>query len=186
MVVSGAAGAVGSVAGQIARLLGCRTVGIAGGADKCAWLTGELGFDVAIDYKAGGVRRALGQAAPDGIDIYFDNVGGSILDAALAALRLNGRVVICGAISQYNSEQPVVGPSNYLSLLINRASMTGLIVFDYEHRYEDATNQLLAWIEAGELIAREHVVRGGIERFPELLRDLFDGANTGKLVLELV
>lgn len=185
VVVSGAAGGVGNVAGQIARLHGCRTIGIAGGPEKCQWLTGELGFDAAIDYKAGDVRRALRTAAPAGIDIYFDNVGGATLDAALAALRQRARVVLCGAVSQYNSTAPVAGPVNYLSLLINRASMTGMIIFDYEHRYSEATAHLLQWIEAGNIKTREHIIRGSIDRFPDTLLQLFAGANTGKLILQL-
>jgi NADPH-dependent curcumin reductase len=186
VVVSGAAGAVGSIAGQIGRLMGARTVGIAGGGEKCQWLTDTLGFDEIVDYKLGNVRRALRRAAPDGIDVYFDNVGGPLLDDALAVLGAGGRIILCGAISQYNTGEGVQGPANYLSLLVNRASMTGLIVFDYEDRYDEATDQLLAWLDAGTLIAREHVVRGGIADFPQLLLDLFAGANTGKLVLELV
>jgi NADPH-dependent curcumin reductase len=186
VVVSGAAGAVGSIAGQIGRLLGARTVGIAGGGEKCQWLTDVLGFEEAVDYKLGNVRRALRGAAPDGIDVYFDNVGGRLLDDALAVLGVGGRIILCGAISQYNTGERVQGPANYLSLLVNRASMTGLIVFDYEDRYDEATDQLLAWLDAGALIAREHVVRGEIDAFPQLLLDLFAGASTGKLVLELV
>jgi NADPH-dependent curcumin reductase CurA len=184
VLVSGAAGAVGSVAGQIARLCGCRVVGIAGGERKCEWLTGELGFHAAIDYKAEDVRRALAAAAPDGIDVYFDNVGGEILEIALAALRLHARVVICGAISQYN-ESEVRGPANYLSLLVNRASMTGMIVFDWAERYAEGRKRLLGWLESGELKAREHVIHGSVDDFPEALRALFDGVNVGKLVLAL-
>jgi NADPH-dependent curcumin reductase CurA len=184
VLVSGAAGAVGSVAGQIARLCGCRVIGIAGGVQKCEWLTGELGFAAAIDYKSQDVRRALAAAAPDGIDVYFDNVGGEILEIALAALRLHARVVICGAISQYN-ESAVHGPANYLSLLVNRASMTGMIVFDWAERYQEGRERLLDWLASGELKAREHVRRGSVDDFPEALRSLFAGANTGKLVLAL-
>lgn len=184
VLISGAAGAVGSVAGQIARLCGCRVIGIAGGPEKCEWLTGELGFAAAIDYRSEDVRRALAAAAPDGIDVYFDNVGGEILEIALAALRLHARVVICGAISQYN-ESEVRGPANYLSLLVNRASMTGMIVFDWAQRYDEGRERLLGWLQAGELKAREHVVEGSVDDFPEALRSLFAGANTGKMVLAL-
>jgi NADPH-dependent curcumin reductase CurA len=185
VVVSGAAGAVGSLVGQIARILGCRVVGIAGGADKCRMLTGELGFDAAIDYKSEDVKAALRQHCPDGIDVYFDNVGGDILEAALARLALHARIVICGAISQYNNTAPVKGPSNYMSLLVNRASMTGMVVFDYAERYGEAAREIAQWIAQGRLKSREDVVPGGIEAFPEVLLRLFEGANTGKLVLDL-
>jgi len=185
VVVSGAAGAVGSAVGQIAKLEGCRVVGIAGGAEKCAWLTGELGFDAAIDYKAGDVRTALREAAPEGVDVFFDNVGGEILDAVLAQLRRGARVVICGAISQYNAEGPVKGPANYLSLLVNRASMKGMVVFDYADRYAEAARAMAGWIAEGKLQTREQVVEGGVEAFPAALLKLFAGENTGKLVLKV-
>jgi NADPH-dependent curcumin reductase CurA len=185
VVVSGAAGAVGSVAGQIARIKGCRVVGIAGGPDKCAWLTGELGFDAAIDYKASEVRGALRRHAPDGVDVYFDNVGGEILDEVLRRLARGARVVICGAISQYNAEQPPQGPANYMQLLVMRASMTGFLVFDYAERYPEAITQLAGWLRAGELRSREDVVRGGLDQFPEVFLKLFRGENVGKLILQL-
>ena len=185
VVVSGAAGAVGSVVGQIAKLKGCRVVGIAGGAEKCAWLTDELGFDAAIDYKAGGVAAALRAAAPKGVDVYFDNVGGEILDDVLAQLRRRARVVICGAISQYNATEGVQGPKNYLSLLVNRASMQGMVVFDYADRYEVAAREMAGWLAAGTLKTREQIVPGGIEAFPDALLMLFRGENTGKLVLRV-
>ena len=183
VVVSGAAGAVGSVVGQIAKLKGCRVVGIAGGAEKCAWLTGELGFDAAIDYKADDVRTALRKAAPKGVDVYFDNVGGEILDDVLTQIRRGARIVICGAISQYNATQAVRGPANYLSLLVNRASMKGMVVFDYADRYEQAGREMAGWLAEGKLISREQVVQGGVEAFPDALLGLFRGENTGKLVL---
>lgn len=185
VVVSGAAGAVGSIVGQLAKHRGCTVIGIAGGPEKCAWLTEELGFDAAIDYKAERVGRRLRDVAPDGIDVYFDNVGGDILDDALARLRLGARVVICGAISGYNATAPVPGPARYLSLLVNRASMAGFIVFDYEDRYAEAAEAISELLRAGTLVAREDVVPGGIEAFGETLLMLFRGANTGKLVLEL-
>jgi NADPH-dependent curcumin reductase CurA len=185
VLISGAAGAVGSVAGQIAKLMGCRVVGIAGGPEKCAWLTDDLGFDAAIDYRAGSIGRALHAAAPTGIDVFFDNVGGEILNSALAQLRTHARVVICGAISGYNATDPQPGPSRYLSLLVNRASMAGLIVFDYADRFPEAQAALSNWIRRGDLIAREQVESGGIEAFGRTLNMLFDGANTGKLVLEV-
>ena len=185
VVVSGAAGAVGSVVGQIAKIKGCRTVGIAGGADKCAFLTGTLGFDAAIDYKGEDVKAALKAHCPDGIHVYFDNVGGDILDAALSRLALHARIVICGAISQYNNTTPVKGPANYLSLLVNRASMTGMVVFDYADRYAEGAREMAQWIAAGKLVAKEDVVEGGIDAFPETLLKLFKGENFGKLVLAL-
>ena len=185
VVVSGAAGAVGSVVGQIAKIKGCRAIGIAGGADKCRLVTGEFGFDAAIDYKHEDVKAALKQHCPDGIDVYFDNVGGEILDAALARLARGARIVICGAISQYNSTSGVKGPSNYMSLLVNRASMTGMVVFDYADRYGEALRDMAGWVAAGKLKAREDVVTGGVAAFPDVLLKLFSGENTGKLVLQL-
>jgi NADPH-dependent curcumin reductase CurA len=185
VVISGAAGAVGSIAGQIAKLKGCKVIGIAGGPEKCSWLTEELGFDAAIDYKSGSVGRALRTAAPDGIDVYFDNVGGEILDAALTRLRKNARVVLCGAISGYNATDPQPGPAHYLSLLVNRASMTGFIIFDYLDRFPEGMAAVSEWIRRGELVVREQVETGGVEAFGRTLNLLFDGANTGKLVLKV-
>ena len=185
VVVSGAAGAVGTVVGQLAKARGCRVVGIAGGPEKCAWLTEELGFDAAVDYQAGPVHRALRQAAPDGIDVYFDNVGGEILDAALRGLRLGARIAICGAISTYNATEPVPGPAHYMSLLVNRASMTGFLVFDYADRYGEAVEGIGAMLADGSLVAHEHMVSGGIDAFGDTLLMLFSGANTGKLVLAI-
>jgi len=185
VVVSGAAGAVGSVVGQIAKIKGCRTVGLAGGADKCRLLVEEFGFDAAIDYKREDVKAALRQHCADGIDVYFDNVGGEILDAALARLARGARIVICGAISQYNSTTGVKGPANYMSLLVNRASMTGMVVFDYADRYGEALRDMAGWVAAGKLKAKEDVVPGGVAAFPEVLLKLFSGENTGKLVLQL-
>ncbi len=182
VVVSGAAGAVGSVAGQIAKLKGCRAIGIAGGAEKCRWLVDELGFDAAIDYKAQDVRLALRERAPERIDVFFDNVGGEILDAALTRLARGARIVICGGVSQYNAQQ-VRGPSNYLALIPARGSMTGMVVFDYADRYREATAELAGWMREGRLISREHIVSGGVRAFPETLLKLFAGENTGKLVL---
>lgn len=182
VVVSGAAGAVGTVVGQIARIKGCRAIGIAGGAEKCRFLTEELGFDGAIDYKNEDVKQALKHHCPQGIDVYFDNVGGDILDAALARLARGARVIVCGAISQYNNDAPVKGPSNYLSLLVNRASMTGMVVFDYAPRYGEAGLEMAGWMAAGRLKSREHIVEG-FETFPEALLKLFAGENIGKLVL---
>jgi NADPH-dependent curcumin reductase CurA len=185
VVVSGAAGAVGSVVGQIARIKECRVIGIAGGADKCRYLVDELRFDAAIDYKSEDVKDALKKHCPKGIDVYFDNVGGDILDAALARLALHARIVICGAISQYNATTAPKGPANYLSLLVNRASMTGMVVFDYAERYGEAARDMAQWIAAGKLHAREDVVEGDVDAFPEVLLRLFKGENFGKLVLAL-
>jgi NADPH-dependent curcumin reductase CurA len=185
VVVSGAAGAVGTIVGQIAKVKGCRVIGIAGGPEKCGLLTDELGFDAAIDYRAGDVKRALREHTPDGIDVYFDNVGGDILDAALTRLAMNARVVICGAISQYNNSTPVTGPSNYLSLLVRRARMEGFVVFDYAKRYAQAGQEIAGWIGEGRLKVKEHVVKGSVDDFPETLQMLFRGENVGKLVLEL-
>jgi len=184
VVVSGAAGAVGSVVGQIARLKGCRTIGIAGGPEKCQWLVDELGFDAAIDYKRGELRAELRRHAPDGVDVYFDNVGGETLDEVLRRIARGARVVICGAISQYNATQPH-GPANYMQLLVERASMTGFLVFDYAERYPEAIAELAQWLQAGELQSREDVVRGDLDQFPEVLLRLFRGENTGKLILKL-
>lgn len=185
VVVSGAAGAVGTMVGQIAKVKGCRVIGIAGGPEKCALLTDELGFDAAIDYREGDVKRALREQTPDGIDVYFDNVGGDILDAALTRLAMHARVVVCGAISQYNSATPVKGPSNYLSLLVRRARMEGFVVFDYAKRYAQAAQEIAGWIGDGRLKVKEHVVNGTVDDFPETLQMLFRGENVGKLVLEL-
>jgi NADPH-dependent curcumin reductase CurA len=184
VVVSGAAGAVGTVVGQIAKIKGCRVVGIAGGQEKCRYLTTELGFDAAIDYKSEDVKKALRQQCPKGVDVYFDNVGGDILDIVLTQLARHARIVICGAISQYNSTTGMKGPANYMSLLVNRASMTGMVVFDYADRYAEAGREMAGWIAAGKLKTREDVVKG-LETFPETLLKLFKGENFGKLVLEV-
>ncbi|MFD4142248.1 NADP-dependent oxidoreductase [Streptomyces sp. NPDC058572] len=185
VVVSGAAGAVGSVVGQIAKILGCRVIGIAGGELKCRSVVEELGFDAAIDYQTEDVRKALREHAPDGVDVYFDNVGGDILDAVLTRLARGARIVICGAISQYNNTEPVKGPSNYMSLLVNRASMTGMVVFDYADRYHEAVAELAEWRATGRLRSLEDVVSGGVAAFPETLLRLFRGENLGKLVLKV-
>jgi hypothetical protein len=182
VVVSGAAGAVGSVAGQIAKIKGARVIGIAGGPEKCDWLTDELGFDAAIDYKSENVAARLRQHAPDRVDVFFDNVGGDILDAVMTRLARSARIVICGAISQYNADH-VRGPANYLALLVSRASMTGMVVFDYADRYPEAIAELARWYADGRLVSRDEIVPGGVKAFPETLLKLFAGENTGKLVL---
>lgn len=184
VLVSGAAGAVGALVGQIAKIKGCHVVGIAGGEDKCRYITEELGFDGAIDYKSESLHPAVHRLCPKGIDVYFDNVGGETLDVALAQLRLHARVVICGAISQYNNTSPVKGPENYLSLLVNRATMQGFIVFDFAAEYAQAAHEMSRWMAAGRLQAREHIVEG-LETFPETLLMLFDGRNQGKLIIKV-
>jgi len=183
VVISGAAGAVGAVAGQIARIKGCRVVGIAGGPQKCTYLR-ELGFDAAIDYKSENVYRAMLQHSPKGVDVFFDNVGGDQLEAALSILARNGRIIICGAISQYNATMPMKGPSNYLSLLVNHGTMTGFVVGDYVQRWGEALPELAGWIRDGRLKSREHIVEG-IENFPAALLMLFSGENHGKLILRV-
>ena len=184
VVVSGAAGAVGSVVGQIAKIKGARVVGIAGGADKCRYLVEELGFDAAIDYKTENVAEALKMHCPKGVNVYFDNVGGDILDAVLTRLARGARIVICGAISQYNSTTPVKGPANYLALLVQRATMTGIVVSDYYDRAGEAAMVMAGWIQSGKLKTREDIVQG-LDAFPQAFDMLFTGANNGKLVLQL-
>lgn len=182
VLVSAAAGAVGSVAGQIAKALGAIVIGVAGGAEKCAWLT-EIGFDAAIDYKSENVSRRLREIAPDGVDVFFDNVGGVVLDAALANLRRGARIVLSGAVSTYNDTALAAGPKRYMSLLVFRASMIGFVIFDYEDRFPEAQERILAWMREGRLVARETVVDGGVPAFGETLLGLYRGINTGKLVL---
>jgi hypothetical protein len=186
VVVSGAAGAVGQTVGQMAKIRGCRVVGIAGGAAKCDWVVKELGFDACIDYKAGpsAVRDGLKTHCPGGVDIYFDNVGGEILDTVLARINRKARIIICGAISQYNNTTAVQGPKNYLSLLVNRARMEGIVVFDYADRYHLAVAEMAGHLKAGRMKSKEDVVVG-LETFPETLLKLFNGENFGKLVLQV-
>ena len=184
VVVSGAAGATGSAVGQIARIKGCRAIGIAGGADKCAWLVREAGFEAAIDYKSEDVNARLAELCPKGIDIYFDNVGGDILDHALANLAMRGRVVLCGAIATYNTTDPAPGPKNYLSLLVHRGRMEGFIILDYFHRAPEAIKDLSAWVTSGELKDRVDV-QEGLENAPTTLNRLFAGQNQGKQLLKI-
>lgn len=185
VVVSGAAGAVGSVVGQIAKIKGCHVVGIAGGPDKCRYVVEELGFDACIDYKNESVAAGLKAHCPKGMNVYFDNVGGEILDHCLARLKMNARIVICGAISQYNNKENVQGPKNYLSLLVNRATMQGMVVFDYAPKYGEAARQMGQWMAEGKLKSREDIYEG-IENFYETFTRLFSGDKKGKLVLKLV
>ena len=184
VVVSGAAGAVGMTVGQVAKHLGCRVVGIAGGKDKCDFVVNELGFDACIDYKGGDVKEGLKEHCPKGVDIYFDNVGGEILDTVLTRINLKARIVICGAISQYNNTTPVKGPANYLSLLVNRARMEGIVVFDYADRYHLGVAAMAKWMKEGTFKSKEDVVEG-LDTFPEALLMLFEGKNFGKLVLKV-
>ena len=184
VVVSGAAGAVGMTVGQVAKHLGCRVVGIAGGKDKCDFVVRELGFDACIDYKNGDVKDGLKEHCPKGVDIYFDNVGGEILDAVLTRINLKARIVICGAISQYNNTTAVKGPANYLSLLVNRARMEGIVVFDYAERYHLGVAAMAKWMKQGTFKSKEDVV-DGLDNFPEALLMLFEGKNFGKLVLKV-
>ncbi|MFT4666843.1 MAG: NADPH-dependent curcumin reductase CurA [Polaribacter sp.] len=185
VLVSGAAGAVGSVVGQIAKIKGCTVVGIAGGPEKCKYLVEELGFDAAIDYKSENIKVAIKEKCPKGIDVYFDNVGGEILDAALSCLRMHARIVICGAISQYNNTTPVKGPSNYLSLLVNRATMQGMVVMDYAKDYGTAAREMGGWMAQGKLKSREDIYEG-IENFYPTFTRLFSGDKKGKLMLKVL
>ena len=184
VVVSGAAGATGSTVGQIAKIVGCRVVGIAGGPDKCAYLTGELGFDAAIDYKSENVMTRLRQTCPQGIDVYFDNVGGRILDAALMHLALHGRVVLCGAMSVYNDATGAAGPKNYLRLLIARGRMEGFVVIDFLARADEAMGKLADWLREGKLKDRVDV-QHGLENAPAVVARLFRGENRGKQLLRI-
>ena len=185
VVVSGAAGAVGSIVGQVAKIKGCKVIGIAGGPNKCKYVVEELGFDACIDYKNDSVAAGLKEHCPKGLDVYFDNVGGEILDHCLARLKMNARIVICGAISQYNNRENVQGPKNYLSLLVNRATMQGMVVFDYAPKYGEAAREMGQWMAEGKLKSREDIYEG-IENFYETFTRLFTGEKKGKLVLKLV
>ncbi|MBT8184042.1 MAG: NADP-dependent oxidoreductase [Eudoraea sp.] len=185
VVVSGAAGAVGSIVGQIAKIKGCRVIGIAGGSEKCSYIVKDLGFDAAIDYKNEEVKSRLKEECPKGLDVYYDNVGGEILNSALARLKMHARVVICGAISQYNNKTAVKGPSNYLSLLVNRATMQGMVVFDWADKYGTAAAEMGRWMAEGQLKSKEDIYTG-IENFPDTYARLFSGEKLGKLVLKVI
>jgi NADPH-dependent curcumin reductase CurA len=184
VVISAAAGAVGSVCGQIAKAHGCRAVGIAGGPEKCAMLVDDYGFDAAIDYKNDDLRAKLKETCPDRVDVYLDNVGGEVLDAVLGRLAMHARIPLCGGISQYNAEGERRGPANYLAMIAARATMTGFLVFDYYKRYDEAVAYLAKLTAEDKLVHREHVVEG-IENFNDALNMLFRGENTGKLVLQV-
>jgi NADPH-dependent curcumin reductase CurA len=185
-VVSGAAGATGSVAGMIAKIKGCRVVGIAGGREKCDWLLKEAGFDAAIDYKSENVGEALTKYCPQGINVYFDNVGGEILDHALARLTYGARVVVCGAISQYNNlgERNPVGPKNYFNLIMQHARMEGFLVFHFMPRYSEAIAEMSKWYAEGKL-KNQVDLQQGLENAPKTIIRLFTGANVGKQLLKL-
>ena len=185
VVVSAASGAVGSVVGQIAKIKGCRAVGVAGGAEKCRYVTQELGFDACVDYKAGNLARELKAACPNGIDVNFENVGGEILDTVLLQMNVFGRIALCGLISGYNATEVPPGPKNIRAVLTQRLKMQGLIVFDWADRVPEAIAQLGQWHKEGRLKIREDVREGGIDDFPEVLNLLYTGGNFGKLVLKV-
>lgn len=185
VVISGAAGATGSTVGQIAKLLGCRVIGIAGGAAKCQWLLDELAFDAAIDYKSESVSERLSELCKNSINVFYDNVGGEILDAALVNIANHARVVLCGGISSgYRGTELPPGPSNYMQLVIRRSRMEGFIVLDYVDRYPEATAKLKEWVEAGHIKVKEHVLQG-IEQCPSALAGLFVGENFGKQLVQV-
>jgi len=185
VLISGAAGAVGSVAGQIAKIKGCKVVGIAGGAEKCRYVVEELGFDACIDYKNDSVMAGIKEHCPKGLDVYFDNVGGEILDAALGRLKMHARIVICGAISQYNNMHEVKGPKNYLNLLVARGTMQGMVVMDYAKNYREAAMNMGMWMMQGKLKSKEDIYEG-IENFHQTFERLFTGEKKGKLVLKVI
>jgi NADPH-dependent curcumin reductase CurA len=184
VVVSAAAGAVGSVAGQIAKIKGARVVGIAGGPEKCALLTDQLGFDAAVDYKADDWRAQLATATPDGIDVDFENVGGDIMDAVFARINLRARVALCGLISGYNDTEPPPGPRAFGNLLVQRATLQGFIVLDHFGRLPEAITELGGWMAEGKLKPLETVVEG-FDQLPTAINMLFDGKNVGKLVVKM-
>lgn len=185
VVVSAAAGAVGSIVGQLAALSGARTIGIAGGPEKCSRIVSELGYDLGLNYKHEDFPTALASACPEGIDLYFDNVGGDVLNTALGNIAVHGHVVLCGGISQYNSTTRPPGPSNYMNLLVRRARMSGFVVSDYANEYQQARVQLSQWEMQGKLHAPQTRVNGQLSDFPAVFAMLFSGENFGKLLLEL-
>ncbi|MHA1976373.1 MAG: NADP-dependent oxidoreductase [Candidatus Hodarchaeales archaeon] len=184
LVVSAAAGAVGSLVGQIGKIIGCYVIGIAGTDQKCKWLTQDLGFDAAINYKTESVFNRLKELCSEGIDVYFANVGGKILDAALGNLNLNARVILCGLISQYNATEKTPGPYNFGNILLKRATITGFIVTDYFKRMNEAFVDLQSWYASGKLQYREEIVEG-LENTPITFNKLFDGSNKGKLIMKI-
>ncbi len=186
VLVSAAGGAVGSVVGQIAKIKGCRVVGIAGGKEKCDYVVEKYGFDACIDYKNENLSKAIKAACPDGVNIYFDNVGGETLEAALGRIAMKGRVIVSGAVSQYNNTDGSggAGPNNFLQVLMQRARIEGFVIVDYMERFPEAMMEMFGWLSEGKLRLDEHIVEG-IERFPEALRMLFEGANKGKMILKV-
>lgn len=184
LVVTGAAGATGSVVGQIGKISGCKVIGVAGGPDKCKWLVDELGFDAAIDYKAGAVRKQLKELSPGGIDVLWDNVGGKIFNDLLGELALHARVVVCGGISRYELGQMPAGPENYFNLIFKRATMQGFIVLDYQSEYPWARGRITRWIREGRIKFKEDV-QHRLENAPRTLMRLFAGENFGKQLLKV-
>ncbi len=184
VVVSAAAGAVGSIVGQIAKIKGCRVVGLAGTNEKCAWIKDDLNFDAVINYRTEDFPRTLASACPDGIDVYFDNVGGKILDACLTLMNFKGRIPTCGLISQYNATKPVPGPYNYGMIIMQRLHVEGFIVMDYAERYPEAIAALSQWMAEGKIKVRTEIV-DGLENALQTLKKLFTGANMGKLIIRV-
>ena len=184
LVVSAAAGAVGSIVGQIGKIKGCRVVGIAGSDDKCKWLVEDLGFDAAINYKKESVYKGLKRECPKGIDIYFENVGGEILEAVLSNVNLGFRIPVCGMISQYNAETPAPGPRNLATLVMHRGLMQGFLVMDFAPRFPEGVRELVTWYGQGKIKYRTDTVQG-LENAPKALLKLFDGSNTGKLLVQV-
>ena len=184
VVVSAAAGAVGSIVGQIAKIKGCRVVGLAGTYDKCAWIQDDLGFDVAINYRTADVPKTLAAACPDGIDVYFDNVGGEILDACLQLMHFKGRIPTCGLIAQYNATAPVPGPYHYAMILMQRLRVEGCIVLDFAARYPEAIAALGQWMAEGKIKVRTEIV-DGLEHALQTVKKLYTGANTGTLMIRV-
>ena len=185
VVVSAASGAVGGIVGQIAKIKGCRAVGIAGGPEKCGVVRDELGFDACVDYKAGNLSEQLKEACPDGIDIYYENVGGEIQDAVMPLMNPFGRIPLCGLISMYNATEAPTGPNNLRFVLVKRLRIQGFIVFDFVDRYQEAIDNLGKWESQGKLVMREDVREGGVDAFPDVLNLLYTSGNNGKLVLKV-
>jgi NADPH-dependent curcumin reductase CurA len=184
VLVSGAAGSTGSIAAQIAKLKGCRVIGVAGGTEKCRWLTEEAKIDAAIDYKAANMAEVIPELCPEGVDVIFDNVGGEFLNTALMSINQSARLAICGAISGYNNETPAPGPSNYNMLIIQRARMEGFIVLDYMDRFPQAIGELMQWVQEGKIVYQEDI-QEGIENAPNTLLRLYTGLNQGKQLLKI-
>ena len=184
VLVSGAAGSTGSIAAQIAKLKGCRVIGVAGGTEKCRWLTEEAKIDAAIDYKAANMAEVIPELCPEGVDVIFDNVGGEFLNTALMSVNQSARIAICGAISGYNNETPAPGPANYTALIIQRARMEGFIVLDYMDKFPEAIGELMQWVQEGKIIYQEDI-QEGIENAPDTLLRLYTGKNKGKQLLKI-